>query len=82
MKEKIWNIIIWVVAIILILISLPAAFVSLLVQDWNQAAVNGFIVLLVAYGLYRKFWRKKEIEEEKNVQENNKKNKEEFIGSK
>lgn len=59
MKEKNWNIIVWVVAIILILISLPTTLFSLLTQNWNQAMVNGPIVLLVVYGLYRKFWYKK-----------------------
>lgn len=57
--KRIWNIIIWMFAIIIGLSSLLYGFLALLTADWKQVGVHGFIVFLVIYGLYAKFWRKK-----------------------
>lgn len=62
--KKIWNIIIWVVAIYLILSSLYGLLFDLSDRDWSGVMAKLIIIALVGYGLYAKFWKKKKVKKE------------------
>lgn len=66
--KKIWNIVIWVVAMLMILNALLTIMNPFKVSD---VPIQGAIILLIIYGLYRRFFRKKGVQ--KNISQDNKK---------